>query len=389
MIKKTMIAACSLLLAATMQTIGQQKTFKVTAEVKGQDTYNLAISRLSDGKRIVDTAISRAGEHFVFSGSVTEPVVGTLTSSHPAARFEVVKGGMFMPAPSLDFIITGGEITISANAEELYKGTVKGGKENKELDELHKLEEPLVAKEWELRRKSMGLRKDTVALKAVLAENTKVKAALMAMRKQFIEKHPKSFVSMMLLSRMNGDYEATAYEQAYNKLADTYKETYIGKYVASRISGAKATTEGAKAIGFTKIDNHGQPFTLSSLKGKYVLLDFWGSWCGPCRASHPHLKAVYEKYKDKGLEIVGIAEEKTDDLETAKKSWLKAIESDGMTWIQVLNNYDKKTSNMVMAYGIDGFPTKILLDKEGKVLFKLVGDGGDELDQKLKSVFGL
>lgn len=126
---------------------------------------------------------------------------------------------------------------------------------------------------------------------------------------------------------------------------------------------------------------------LSSLKGKYVLLDFWGSWCGSCRASHPHLKEIYSKYKEKGLEIVGVANEKSDNLEDAKKAWLKAISDDGIGWIQVLNNYDKASTDLLMSYGINGFPTKILLDKNGKVLFKIVGSGGDELDQKLKTLF--
>lgn len=84
---------------------------------------------------------------------------------------------------------------------------------------------------------------------------------------------------------------------------------------------------------------------------------------------------------------MGVANEKSDNLEDAKKAWLKAISDDGIGWIQVLNNYDKASTDLVMSYGINGFPTKILLDKNGKVLFKIVGSGGDELDQKLKTLF--
>lgn len=387
--KTTLMIAGSLMLAIISN--AQEKGFKIIADIKGQGDYKLTISRVADGKRIMDTAVSREGDRFVYTGKVDEPVVGTLMSSHPSMKFEVAKGGMFMPAPSVDFIITNTEITITGRAEELYKASVKGGKENKALNNLHKSEVPLVGKEWELRKKITELRRqrDSIGQRTAIAEQDAVKAGLLAVRKQFVAKHPASFASLMLLSRLNGDYEMPVYEQAFNKLPEHYKNTALGRYVASRISGAKATETGVKAIGFTKMDNHGQPFTLASLKGKYVLLDFWGSWCGPCRASHPHLKELYSRYKDKGLEIVGIAEEKSDDPETAKKRWLDAIEADGMNWIQVLNNYDKKRSDLVMAYGIDGFPTKILLDKEGKVLFKIVGNGGDELDQQLKSVFGL
>ncbi|MBC9912960.1 TlpA disulfide reductase family protein [Chitinophaga varians] len=385
--KTTLMIAGSLLLAINSN--AQERGFKITADIKGQEDYRLTISRIADGKRIMDTAIAHTGDRFVFTGHVDEPVIGTLASAHPSSRFEFVKGGMFMPAPSLDFVITNTDITITADATALFKGTVAGGRENRELNMLHQQEVPLIAQEWEARKKMPTLKNDSVGRNALLEEQKVTKAKLLDIRKQFIAKHPGSFVSVMLLSRLNGDYDMAAYEQEYNKLSGKYKNTYLAQYVASRISGAKATAVGAEAIGFTKIDNHGQPFTLASLKGKYVLLDFWGSWCGPCRASHPHLREVYAKYKDKGLEVVGIAEEKTDDLESAKRSWLKAVETDKMNWIQVLNNYNKKESNMVMAYGIDGFPTKILLDKDGKVLFKIVGDSGAELDQKLKSVFGL
>lgn len=340
----------------------------------------------------MDTVIAREGGQFTFSGNVPEPVIATFYSRHPGSRFEISKGGMFMPAPSLEIILSDKtDIQISGDAAELFKATVKGDKANEELNALRQKEIPLVAQAWELRKKSAGMRKpeDSTARKAVTAEINAVNDQLTAMHKQFVAAHPKSFVSVMLLSRMQSDYDATAYEQAFNKLSATYKSTHLGKYLESRITGAKATSEGATAINFTKKDNHGEPFTLSSLKGKYVLLDFWGSWCGPCRGSHPHLKEVYTKYKDKGLEIVGIADEKISDLESAKSAWLKAIKDDGLTWIQVLNNYDKATTDLAMSYGITGFPTKILLDKNGKVVFKVVGDDGNELDQKLKTALGL
>lgn len=383
--------AGSLLLASFLPAAAQ-KNYKVTANIKGQGDYKLSITYVTAEGHKMDTVLSRNGDQFTFSGIVSEPVTGTFLSRHPASRFELSKGGMFMPAPNLEIILSENtNVQITGNADELYKAVVKGDKANEELNALRQKELPLVTKNWELRKKAGGLRKpeDSTERKAIQAEMKATDESLTVLRKKFVADHPKSFVSVMLLVRLQSDYDATAYEQAFNQLSDTYKGTYLGKYLASRITGAKATSAGAEAINFTKTDNHGEPFTLSSLKGKYVLLDFWGSWCGPCRASHPHLKEVYAKYKDKGLEIVGIADEKANDLEDAKKAWLKAIKDDGINWIQVLNNYNKSTTDLAMAYGITGFPTKILLDKNGKVLFKLVGNGGEELDQKLKATLGL
>jgi thiol-disulfide isomerase/thioredoxin len=389
--KQILMMAGSLLLASFLPAAAQ-KSYKVTANIKGQGDYRLSLSYVTADGHKMDTVIARNGDEFIFSGNVTEPVIATFASRHPGTKYEFSKGGMFMPAPNLEIILSDKTaVSISGNAEELYKATVKGDKANEELNALREKEMPLVSQAWELRKKSAGMRKpeDSTAKKALIAEMNAANDQLTVMRKKFIAGHPNSFVSVMLLTRLQGDYEPTAYEQACNKLSGTYKDTYLGKYLASRISGAKATSEGAVAITFTKKDNHGEPFTLSSLKGKYVLLDFWGSWCGPCRASHPHLKEIYAKYKNKGLEIVGIADEKANDLNDAKAAWLKAIQDDGINWIQVLNNYDKKTTDLAMAYGITGFPTKILLDKNGKVLFKLVGNGGDELDQKLKTIMGM
>ncbi|MGO4290670.1 redoxin family protein [Chitinophaga sp. RAB17] len=389
--KHILMMAGSLLLASFLPATAQ-KSYKVTANIKGQGDYRLSLSYITAEGRKMDTVISRNGDEFTFSGDVSEPVIATFVSRHPGSKFEMSKGGMFMPAPNLEIILSDKtNIQVSGDAAELFKATVKGDKANEELNALRQKEMSLVAQAWELRKKTAAMRKpeDSTAKKALVAEMLAAGDQLTALRKQFIADHPKSFVSVMLLSRLQGDYDATAYEQAFNKLSATYKDTYLGKYLASRISGAKATSEGAAAINFTKKDNHGEPFTLSSLKGKYVLLDFWGSWCGPCRASHPHLKEVYAKYKDKGLEIVGIADEKSSNLNDAKAAWLKAIQDDGINWIQVLNNYDKATTDLAMSYGISGFPTKILLDKNGKVLFKLVGNGGDELDQKLKATLGL
>jgi len=388
--KHLLMMAGSLLLASFLPAAAQQ-TYKVTANIKGQGDYPLSLSYTTADGRKTDTVISRNGDQFIFSGNVSEPVIATFSSRHPGTKFEFVKGGMFMPAPGLEIILSNKtNIVVTGDAETLYKATVKGDKANEELNTLRQKDMPLVAQIWELRKQTAGLRKpeDSTAKKAANAEMQEATEQLTEKHKQFIAAHPHSFISVMLLARMQSDYDATAYEQAFNKLSATYKDTHLGKYLSSRITGAKATSKGATAINFTKKDNHGTPFTLSSLQGKYVLLDFWGSWCGPCRASHPHLKEVYAKYKGKGLEIVGIADEKASNLDDAKAAWLKAIADDGISWIQVLNNYDKATTDLAMSYGITGFPTKILLDKNGKVLFKLVGSGGDELDQQLKATLG-
>ena len=130
----------------------------------------------------------------------------------------------------------------------------------------------------------------------------------------------------------------------------------------------------------------GEAVTLAGLKGKYVLLDFWDSWCGPCRASHPHLKELYRKY-GKEMAFIGIASENAKDLITARRLWKQAVHEDGLTWTQILNNEGIESYNLVKLFHVSSFPTKILIDPEGRIVARYVGalnDPAEKLDQLFK-----
>jgi thiol-disulfide isomerase/thioredoxin len=121
------------------------------------------------------------------------------------------------------------------------------------------------------------------------------------------------------------------------------------------------------------------------LKGKYVLIDFWGSWCILCCKSFPHLKRLYEKYRAKDFEIIGVAQE-LGTAENAEAAWKKAIIADGLPWIQVLSNQFKDNMDIVSRYGVISFPTQILIDRQGKVVLKNVGGGISLLERKLEEL---
>ena len=114
--------------------------------------------------------------------------------------------------------------------------------------------------------------------------------------------------------------------------------------------------------------------SLSSLKGKYVLVDFWASWCGPCRRENPNVVKIYDEYKDKGFDIFGVS------YDTKKDNWRNAIKDDGLTWNQVsdLKGWENATSDV---YGIKAIPSNMLLDKDGKVIAKNIF--GKRLSDKL------
>jgi len=127
---------------------------------------------------------------------------------------------------------------------------------------------------------------------------------------------------------------------------------------------------------------------LSAYKGRTILLDFWGSWCGPCRASHPHLKELYKKYKDKGFEIIAIAQERGKTLHESKNSWLKAIADDDINWVHILNQDGVEKQDLVKSYRVNAFPTKILVDTEGKIILRITASATDDIDKALEKVYG-
>ncbi|MBS0029151.1 TlpA family protein disulfide reductase [Chitinophaga sp. 2R12] len=141
---------------------------------------------------------------------------------------------------------------------------------------------------------------------------------------------------------------------------------------------AKKTGIGATAIDFTQNNTAGKPVKLSDYRGKYVLLDFWASWCGPCRAENPNVLDNYEKYHSKGLEILGVS------LDDKKDAWLKAIKDDGLEWAHVSDLKGWK-NEVAKEYNIRAVPSNFLIDKEGKIV--AVDLRGEELTQKLAEIF--
>ena len=144
------------------------------------------------------------------------------------------------------------------------------------------------------------------------------------------------------------------------------------------------------SLTMAKKELQGRSIQPQTLRGKYVLLDFWGSWCGPCRASHPHLKELYGKYKDKGFEIIGIDQEHASTPEECRNLWTTAVATDSLPWLQLINNEGLATFDAVTQYDVSAFPTKILLDKEGNVLVRYVGNGkgSEALTLKLEELLG-
>ncbi|HJP62446.1 MAG TPA: TlpA disulfide reductase family protein [Mucilaginibacter sp.] len=200
--------------------------------------------------------------------------------------------------------------------------------------------------------------------------------------KVFIQQNPGSYISMMALemySAYGADYADIA--PLYEGLSPEIKATEQGKEFGERLPKLKAVALGATAPLFAEADTAGKTVSLESFRGKYVLVDFWASWCGPCRRENPNVVKAYNKYKGKNFTILGVSL----DRENGKQKWLDAIHKDKLTWTQVsdLKFWKSKEADL---YAVRGIPANFLIDPNGKIVAKSLH--GFELDDKLAEIFG-
>lgn len=366
-----------------------QNSFTIKVKINNPANYKLFLGYAENGKYKADTNYTAENGYYIFKGTVAEPVVANLAViKNPALMIKNAKG--VIPGPSLSFMLTNDEILIEADINTIYMASVKGGQANKDWEQIRVKEAEITHQNWITMKEGyeqIAQSNDSTFYKKSFPENVARSKELMALRKDFIEKNPNSMVSAYFLSGFINLLQFDELKAAYDKLGETAKHTSYADRIAKKIEAMNATATGKEAIPISKKDINGKEVNLETLRGKYVLLDFWGSWCMPCRMSHPHLKELYSKYKKQGFEILGIAQENNPDIKKCRAEWIDAINKDGIDWVQILNNEDVEKFDAVKSYGVTAFPTKILLDKEGKVVARYVGFGGDELDKKLKTIF--
>jgi len=197
-------------------------------------------------------------------------------------------------------------------------------------------------------------------------------------RKQFILAHPNSVVSLQELLNWTNDANYKEAKIIFAGLDPALQKTAKGKEIEVRLANLDKVAIGNAATDFTQKDINGSAVSLSSYKGNYVLLEFWASWCGPCRAENPNLRAAYQKYKDKGFNILAVS------LDDDSGKWKKAVEKDNLPWAQIS---DLKGWNNIAAiqYGVRAIPANFLIDPQGKIVKRDLR--GEELNKTLAELF--
>jgi len=271
------------------------------------------------------------------------------------------------------------KISITGNVDKLNDAVVKGAKHLAVWKEWGRAWTTITSRAGVLYKMSDSISKaPNKDRKYVDDEFAKLNQRLVDTVESFVKKYPSSPVlPYIIIDRFVNYPNPEKAKSTYAALAPSAKNSIYGKELGESLRIAAKTGLGVKP-SFTLPDRDGKNLSLASLKGKVVLVDFWASWCGPCRKENPNLVKAYAKYHDKGFEIIGVS------LDDKKENWLKAIDADKLVWLHASDLKGWK-SDLAAEYGIRSIPTSFLVDAEGKIIGKDLR--GDLLEKKLASIF--
>ncbi|MEP7323007.1 MAG: TlpA disulfide reductase family protein [Saprospiraceae bacterium] len=344
----------------------EKPTTFISGEVKDYPDGKLTLFRVfSEDSSIIDTSFIKGGK-FKLDLNTTETQLANL----------VFPDGQ----SSVQFFTEPGNIVISGTQEKMQSLEVTGTPTNVLNNELKKTNAEIDAQYAKLieigtAAQQTGNEKTVDSVRSILIG---LEAATNKSNLEFAKKHPESLISAylgLMAASSGGDLDIASLVTA---LSPEIKKTFFGQRLETMAIAAGKTAIGAIAPDFEGMSPEGKLIKLSSLKGKSVLIDFWASWCGPCRQENPNLVKTYTAYNPKGFDILGVS------LDQEKEKWLGGIAEDNLHWSHVSDLKGWKSAIAAM-YGVQGIPQNFLLDKDGRIIAK--GLRGKELDEKLKEIF--
>ncbi|WP_298738455.1 TlpA disulfide reductase family protein [uncultured Chitinophaga sp.] len=364
----SMMAAALLAQLAAAAQLNPSGKFILKGRIAGLDTGKIYLSRLGAEAASDSTEVKNGA--FTFSGAIAEPLLYNL-------KLAGARNGKV-------FFLESGTITLEGSKDSLYKATVKGSAAQDVYAGFFEAWKPVTARAGDIYQRldkaNQGgkVQPDSATRKAFDAEFAALQLFHDSIVSAYIKKHTGSpAAASIILDRFVTYQQVDKAAALYKVLDKKVRQSFYGKEIVKALESDARTAPGKVAPDFTQQDTTGKALTLSALRGSYVLVDFWASWCGPCRKENPNVVAAYNKYHAKGFDIIGVS------LDNKKEAWTKAIRADGLTWYHV-SDLKGWANEAAAVYNVKSVPSNFLLDKTGKIVARNLR--GEDLEKKLSEL---
>ncbi|MFN8208136.1 MAG: TlpA disulfide reductase family protein [Bacteroidales bacterium] len=339
--------------------------FTIRGSIENLPAGDAFLLKSVDGKRqVVDTARVDSTGSFVFEGQVEAPEMVFIQVSDTLSPLMVFVENM--------------EISITGKYDALRDAVVCGSKTHDEYKAYRDTVKSLFSereKAFQMAYKAARTAKNDAEVEKVVAGWDSLDNEMAVFAESFVKAHPSSFITPAIIwNEMSYSKEGDELESLVANLDSSLNKSIYVKLLNDRITLLKKTAIGQPAIDFTMNAPDGTPVTLSSHYGKYLLVDFWASWCGPCRMENPNVVAAWKEFNKKGFDVFGVS------LDRDSAKWVAAIKDDKLSWTHVsdLKFWENAAAGM---YGVRSIPANFLLDKNGIIIAKNLR--GDDLKAKL------
>jgi peroxiredoxin len=352
------------------------KPFTVTGRVKNATpgSYVYLEANAQPTRKIDSTKIG-TDNTFTMNGKVTDGGDVLVLNVGGGQKMAILLEG----GETLNVVADG--YRMNAKTGEMGQALVTGSKNMEYYNKLMDLRTGMEARvnTWNKQVAAATEKKDNKRIAQIEAEYQAAEQDVVKKVKAMLPEMGTSMVALFALNFINIDSDFATYDEVAQRFAKENPNSPHAKSLIGRVARIKGVMVGSKAPDITLSDTTGKTVPLSSLRGKYVLIDFWASWCGPCRAENPNVVRMYNKFKDKGFAIYSVSLDRPGD----REKWVRAIRNDNLTWTHV-SDLKFWQSEAAQQYGVQAIPATFLLDKDGTIIAKNLR--GEALEQKLDEV---